>query len=126
MKTGISLILILVTMALLSVGCSTTIIDSGTQRSATYSLGKLTTQAPKDIATVYAASEKAMTDLGLNVIQKHQDKLEAELFARDAQDKKITVKLTAMTADSTDIAISTWSTDKARRLNEAIQANLPK
>lgn len=126
MKARVLLILVLIGMVLLGVGCSTTIIDSGTQRSATYSLGKLTTQAPRDIATVYAASEKAMMDLGLNIIQKHQDKLEAELFARDAQDKKITVKLTAATADATDIAISTWSTDKARRLNEAIQANLPK
>jgi hypothetical protein len=126
MKARISLIGGLVAVVLLGMGCQTTIIDSNTHRSATYCMGKLTTHVPNDIATVYGASEKAMTDLNLNITQKFQDKLEAELVGRDAQDKKISLKLTAPTSDSTDIAIHTWSREKAQRLNEAIQANLPK
>jgi hypothetical protein len=126
MKAMISLMGALVAVSLLGMGCQTTIIDSNTHRTATYCMGKLTTHVPNDIATVYGAGEKAMTSLNLNVTQKFQDKLEAKLVGRDAQDKKISLELTAPTADSTNIAIHTWSREKAQRLNEAIQANLPK
>ena len=106
------------------VGCSTTVIDPGTQSSATYRWGKLTTQEPADIATVYAAAEKAMTDLGLSIIQKTTDELEANLIVRDAQDKKIKVELLAVTKDRTKIVISVGSVEKARRVYQTIHDNL--
>jgi len=110
------LILLLAATLGAGIGCSTTVIDPGTQSSATYRWGKLTTQEPADIATVYAAAEKAMTDLGLSIIQKTTDELEANLIVRDAQDKKIKVELLAVTKDRTKIVISVGSVEKARRV----------
>ena len=118
------LILLLAAALAAGIGCSTTVIDPGTQSSATYRWGKLTTQEPADIATVYAAAEKAMMDLGLSIIQKTTDELEANLVVRDAQDKKIKVELLAVTKDRTKIIISVSSVEKARRIYQTIHDNL--
>ena len=118
------LILLLAATLGAGIGCSTTVIDPGTQNSATYRWGKLTTQEPADIATVYAAAEKAMNDLGLSMIQKTTDELEANLVVRDAQDKKIKVELLAVTKDRTKIIISVSSVEKARRIYQTIHYNL--
>jgi len=118
------LILLLAAILAAGIGCSTTVIDPGTQSSATYRWGKLTTEEPADIATVYAAADKAMTDLGLSIVQKTTDELEANLVVRDAQDKKITVQLLAVTKDRTKIIIAVGSVEKARRVYQTIHDNL--
>ena len=118
------LILLLAAILAAGIGCSTTVIDPGTQSSATYRWGKLTTEEPADIATVYAAADKAMTDLGLSIVQKTTDELDANLVVRDAQDKKITVQLLAVTKDRTKIIIAVGSVEKARRVYQTIHDNL--
>jgi hypothetical protein len=118
-------LLILLTGVLVTVvGCKTTVIEPGTDRSATYSMGKLKATIPHDIAAVYQATDKAMSDLGLSVVQSLQDALEAKVVARDAQDKKITVTLVSAAKDLTDVTINVGSMDKARRIHQAIHDNL--
>lgn len=124
MKARMALTALLAGATLLGLGCKTTIIDTGAETRATYQFGKLTAEEPADIDTVYQAAERAMTALGVNVVQKVKDALQAEIVARDAQDKKITIKLLALTNDSTRLTIDVGSVDKARRIYQTIRDNL--
>jgi hypothetical protein len=79
-----------------------------------------------DITTSYKASEAAMQELGLSVIQRVKDQLEARIVARDAEDTKIVVQLVAITDEMTKLTIRVDSMAKARRIYQAILDNLPK
>jgi hypothetical protein len=119
-----ALTVLLAATLLAGVGCSTTVIDPGTDSTATYRWGKLKTQEPAGITEVYAAAEKAMGDLGLSITQKTKDKLEANIIARDAQDKKIKVELLAVNKDTTEITVVVSSVEKAQRIYQTIHENL--
>ncbi|UCG59740.1 MAG: DUF3568 family protein [Phycisphaerales bacterium] len=124
MKKRISLLILLVATMWLGPGCKTTVIEPGTETSATYRLGKLTAAEPKGIGAVYQAVEKAMADLELNVTTKLKDELAAKIVARDSQDKKVQVNLAAVTKDTTKIVIRVGSVEKARRIYQTIHDNL--
>jgi hypothetical protein len=124
MKGRTVLVALLSLTVLLGAGCTTTMMDSGTDSSATYRFGRLTAEEGKDIAAVYAAAEAAMGKLGLSVVQKVNDELEAEIVARDAQDKKIIVELVSLAKDSTQIKVHVGSPDKARRIYQTIREGL--
>ena len=74
----------------------------------------------------YQATEAAVQELGLSIVQRLQDKLESQVVARDSQDKKITISLLAVTADSTTVAIHVSSADKASRIYQTILKSLKK
>lgn len=114
----------LLVVSLVGIGCTTTVINPGTDTSATYRFGKLTAEEARDISAVYAATEAAVDGLGLSVIQKVKDELEAQIVARDAQDKKITIELTSLTKNSTTITVRAGSSDKAGRIYQTIHDNL--
>ena len=120
MKRRILLTALLLTSTLLGFGCTTTVINPGTDSSATHRFGRLTAEEGKDIATVYQATEVAMNELGLSVIQKIKDDLEAKIVARDAQDKKIIIELVALTKTTTQVKVRVSSPDKARRIYQTI------
>lgn len=124
MKGRTVLVALLSLTVLLGAGCTTTMMDSGTDSSAMYRFGRLTAEEATDIATVYAAAEAAMGKLGLSVVQKVNDELEAEIVARDAQDKKIIVQLVSLAKDSTQIKVHVGSSDKARRIYQTIREGL--
>ena len=125
MKARIALITPLIAAVLLGLGCKTTIVGTGGESQATYRLGTLKSQEARGIDVLYQAAEQAMTTLGLNVIQKNKDALQGEIVARDAQDKKITVKLASITKDSTKLTIDAGSIEKDRRIYQAIKSTLP-
>ena len=114
----------LLVAALIGSGCTTTVINPGTDSSATYRFGVLTAVESKDITTVYQAAEASIADLGLSVIQKVKDDLEAKIVARDAQDKKIIIELLSMTATTTEVKVRVGSPDKARRIYQTIHDKL--
>ncbi|UCD48833.1 MAG: DUF3568 family protein [Phycisphaerales bacterium] len=114
----------LLAVSLIGSGCTTTMINPGTDSSATYRFGVLTAEESRDIATVYQAAESSIADLGLSVIQKVKDELEAKIVARDAQDKKIIIELVSMTASTTQVKIRVGSPDKARRIYQTIHDKL--
>lgn len=126
MKMRIMMLTLLSTGILLSSGCETAVISPGTKTSATYRLGKLTSTITADIGTSYKASEAAMQELGLSVVQRLKDQLEAKVVARDAQDNRIVVDLVAVTDETTKLTINVGSLSKARRIYQAIIDNMPK
>ena len=126
MKTRIALLALLSAGALLGTGCETAVIGPGTKTSATYRFGKLTSTISGDIGTSYKASEAAMQELGLNVVQRVKDQLEAKITARDSQDNRIIVDLVAITDETTKLTINVGSLSKARRIYQAILDNMPK
>ncbi len=111
-------------LSLVVIGCTTTVTNPGTDNSATYRFGRLTAQEARDITTVYQAAEAAMTDLGLSIIQRIKDDLEARIVARDAQDKKIIVVLVSLTKNTTEVKVRVGSPEKARRIHQTIRDNL--
>ncbi len=124
MKAQVALMTLLAVGILLGSGCTTAVINPGGEDAATYRFGKLTAAVPASISNTYQATEKAMQQLGLNVVQKLQDQLEGEVVARDAQDKKVVVKLLSTTEQSTKLTIGAGSLTRARRIYDMILENL--
>lgn len=124
MKAKLTLAAALIAVTLVGFGCKTTIVGNAGETRATYRLGTLSSQEPKSIDAVYEAAEQAVNALGLNVIQNNKDALQAEIVARDAMDKKITVKLLSVTQSSTQLKINAGSLEKGQRIYEAIRSRL--
>jgi len=125
MKTRVALILLLAAGVLAGSSCSTTVIEPGTDTSAVYRFGQLKATVQASIEEVRVAADQAMEELALNVVQGLSDKLEAQIIARDAQDKKVVVELLSVSADTTELIVKTGSMTKARRIYSTILENLP-
>ena len=70
-----------------------------------YVKGDMESVQPYNLDTVYQATLDAMNGLDLPVLSKTKDALTAEIVARDAQDKKVTIKLKAATEETTKLSI---------------------
>lgn len=129
-KEQVFLILALSGMAVLAQGCAVAWVGAGLAAGAgmvAYSRGDLEAVEPKDIDTVFVATEKAIEELELKVSKKTKDKMSAEIVARDAQDKKITIKLNATADESTKLSIRVGSfgnETKSRLIYQKIQEKL--
>jgi len=95
---------LLVLAAFVLQGCVVAAIGAGAGTVA-YVMGDLEAFESADIDKVYDAGLAAAEDLELNVTQKSRDALSATIVARDAQDKKITIKLVSTAEGSTKISI---------------------
>ena len=123
-KRHIFLAFLLLSAMLFGQGCKTTVIGPEGQTVATYRLGKLSAEEPKDINAVYQATLEALTELELSIIQKPKDELTAKVVARDSQDTKITVSLLATTKDSTRVSIYAGDYTRASRVYQTIHKSL--
>jgi len=103
-KGQIFLALLLVSPLVLVGGC-VVVAAGGAAGTVAYIRGDLEAVEAKDIDTVYKATEKALEELGLVVSKKTKDALSAEIIARDSQDKKIKIKLSATTEGTTKLSI---------------------
>ncbi len=120
------LILLLVGPAVLIQGCVVAALGVGAGTVA-YVRGDLEAVEAKKLDEVYEATEKAIEELELNVTKKSKDAMSATIVARDAQDKKITIKLGATTEDTTKISIRIGlfgSETKSRLILDKIKENL--
>ena len=107
-------------------GCKTVYTGPEMETKAVYSWGTLKTTENKPIAIVNAAALKAVDELGLTVTMKTVDSLAAQIIARDSQDRKISINLTSLADNSTDIVIKVGTIgdeDKSRIIYKHIQAN---
>ena len=107
-KEQVFLILVLSGMAVLVQGCAVAWVGAGLGVGAgmvAYLKGDLEAVESKDIDTVFEATEKAIEELEIKVSKKTKDKMSAVIIARDAQDKKITIKLRATAEESTKLSI---------------------
>jgi endo-beta-N-acetylglucosaminidase D len=126
-KGQIFLALLLVSPVVLVEGCVVAAVGGGAAGTVAYIRGDLEAVEAKDIETVYKATEKALEELGLVVSKKTKDALSAKIIARDAQDKKITIKLNATTEETTklSIRIGTFGSEtKSRLIYQKICDNL--
>ena len=86
-------------------GCMLAAGGAGAAGTVAYVKGDLEAVEAKKLDTVYDATKKALEQLELSVSVDTKDKISATIIARDSSDKKITVKLSAATEDSTNISI---------------------
>jgi endo-beta-N-acetylglucosaminidase D len=102
-------------------------VGAGAVGTVAYVKGDLEAVEAKDLDTVYAATLRAADELGLKVTKKSKDAMSAAIIARDAEDKKVTIKL-KKTADNTtklSIRIGVFGNErKSRLIYQAIQDNL--
>ena len=86
-------------------GCIIAAVGAGAAGTVAYVKGDLEVIESKKLDVVYDATKKALKDLELSISQDTKDQIGATVIARDSQDKKVTVKLTAVTDESTEISI---------------------
>jgi hypothetical protein len=126
-KGQIFLALLLVSPVVLVEGCVVAAVGGGAAGTVAYIRGDMEVVEAKDIGTVYKATEKALEELGLVVSKKTKDALSAKIIARDAQDKKITIKLNAATEETTKLSIRIGmfgNETKSRLIYQKIRDNL--
>jgi len=102
-------------------------LGGGRSGPAIYATGDLKTVVSKDINSVYQAAQKSLEQLQLRATTKVKDALAAKIIARDAQDKKITIKFTSTTEDTTKLSIRVGlfgNETKSRLIYEQIRKNL--
>ena len=107
-------------------GCVVAAVGSGTG-TVVYIMRDLKAIEPKGIDEVYLATQKAIEALELNITEKVKDAMSAGIIIHDAQGKKITIKLNAMSQDTTKISIRVGvvgSETKSRLIYQKIREHL--
>jgi len=125
-KSEIVLTVLCLMMTVVLQGCLVAAVGAGAGTVA-YMRGDLEAVEAKDIDAVYAATKKAVEQLELKVSSDTKDALSAEIVARDAQDKKITIRLKSTTEDTTQISVRVGtfgSETKSRLIHDQIKKNL--
>jgi hypothetical protein len=108
-------------------GCMLAAVGAGAAGTVAYVKGDLEAVEAKKLDTVYDATKKALKQLELSVSVDTKDKISSTIISRDSSDKKITVKLSAATEDSTNISIrfgAFGSETKSRMVLDKIKENL--
>jgi len=126
-KAQVILAVLLVGAAALLQGCVAVVVGAGAAGTVAYIRGDLESIESKDLNAVYEATLKAMEQLGLSVSRKTKDAMSAEVVARDAEDKKITISLGATAEGATKISIRIGvfgSETKSRLIYDQIKKNL--
>ena len=108
-------------------GCMLAAVGAGAAGTVAYVKGDLEASESKKLDVVYEATKKAMKDLELSITSDAKDALSATVVARDAQDKKATVRLAAITENSTSVSVrfGTFGNEtKSTMLYNKIKENL--
>jgi len=96
--------------------------------AAVYSGGKLYAVAGKDLNTVYLATQKALKQLELEVVEQAKDIFIAKIVAEAADGKKITIWIEPGPGDGSELSIKTGSLmgneERSRVIYKQIQQNL--
>ena len=129
-KDQVCLSILSVCLAVMAGGCTVALVALGVGAgagTAMYVAGDLEAAASEDIETVYGATIEALEQLEVKVSSKVRDALSAQIVARDASDKKVTIKLTSTAEGLTklSIRIGTFGNEtKSRLIYEQIRKNL--
>jgi hypothetical protein len=128
-KKHVFLMIALIGITALNGGCMLAVVGLGAAGTVAYVRGDLQATESAGIDDVYQASLKALDELELHPTTKSNDALSAVIVARDAEDKKVTIKLKAEAEDSTNLSIRIGvfgSETKSRMIYQKIQENLQK
>ncbi len=93
-----------------------------------YVNGELKGSEAVSLDQAWDASQAAMKDLEFPITTKSKDELQAELVARTSADKKVTIKLKKVSAETTEIRIrvGTFGDETTSRLIlDKIKGHLP-
>jgi hypothetical protein len=110
-------------------GLELILIGAGAAGTIAYVKGDLEAVESAKLDVVYDATLKALDKLDLKVTTKSKDVLSGMIVARDAQDKKITIKLKAVSEEATKLSIRVGvfgSETKSRLIYQEIRENLPR
>jgi hypothetical protein len=123
------LVLLLGALAMNAGGCLAVAVGAGAAGTVAYLAGDLETEEPYNIEQTYAAAREAVEELGLNVIEGEtgKDALSARVVARDSADKKVEIRLNAVTRQTTKLSVrvGTFGNDaKAHLIYNTIRENL--
>ena len=127
LKIQVLPIAMLVGSMLLLQGCVVAAVGLGAAGTVAYVRGDLQTVESERIDDVFEAVLKAADELELNVTTKSKDALSAIIVARDAEDKKVTIKLKATAEGPTELSIRIGvfgSETKSRLIYQKIRDNL--
>ncbi len=104
----ILLIITLTGISIIGQGCIAAAVGIGAAGAAgtiAYIKGDLEAIEAEDLDVVYEAAIKAAGELELRVFSKTKDALTATIYARDAEDKKVTITLKRTTEQTTKLSI---------------------
>jgi|GEM_PF-4960918 len=119
MGTRVVVVLILMA-AVLTGGCHSTSVTVNDREnvSASYKFGMLESVLGKDIGTLMEASEQALTDLNMPIVNKSKDELVGKVEGYTSDGKTVTINLTSLSSETTRLTIvvgSRWGLgDEAR------------
>jgi len=102
-------------------------VGLGAAGTIAYVRGDLEAVESESLDAVYRATLKAVEELELHVTSKTKDALSATIVGRDAQDKKITIKLNSTAEKTTKLSIRIGvfgSETKSRLIYQQIRDNL--
>lgn len=126
-KRQLLLILLTVGIAVGLSGCMAAAVGAAAAGTVAYVKGDLQAVEAKDLSSVYQATKKASEQLGLWITKDSKDAMSATIIARDAQDKKIIIKLAATAEGATKLSIRIGvfgSETKSRLIYDQIKKNL--
>ena len=104
-KGQVFLLLLLSCVAVLAQGCVVAAVGAGAAGTVAYVRGDLETVETAGLDALYKASLEALDELELAVVQKAKDAMTAEIISRDAEDKKIRIKLKSTAEGMTELSI---------------------
>ena len=102
------ILLLIVSILPGSIGCGVALLAGGAAAGAgsyAYVTGELKATEAVSLENAYHAAQQAMSDLEFTVTNKQKDAFYAEVNARRASGKKITVKLNKKSSSLTEIKI---------------------
>lgn len=125
----VCLLLLLAGLAVNTGGCLAVAVGAGAAGTVAYMQGDMETEEPCTIDQTYTATREAADELGLKIIEGEtgKDALSAHVVARDAADKKVEVRLKAITPNTTKIAIRVGTfgdSTKTHRIYNTIREHL--
>jgi len=116
----VCLVVLLLGLMLSSSGCLALVVGAGAAGTVAYMAGDMEAEESYSIDQVYAAAQKTADDLKLVTISGEggKDAMSATFVARDAADKRVTIKMTSTTENTTKISIrvGTFGSETKSRL----------
>lgn len=103
MKT-LLLFLVVSCMSLCGSGCALALVGAGAGTVA-YIKGDFESVEPYTVNEVFVAAKAALDDLGIARINDEEDALSAQITARDASDKKVSVSIKYLTDATSELTI---------------------
>lgn len=103
----------------LTAGCVAVAVGAGAAAGVgtyAYLSGELKSTQSAALDRTWAATQAAMKDLEFAITSQRKDALEAELIARTASDKKVTIRLKKVSEAATEVRIRVGFGDKSLSL----------